>query len=551
MRNLVPSAGADQGPYLLASTQRDHEVAQPWRVPRPDQEPGHGHRARGWTMGAAAVAAIALLWFGAILVFTPVRFVIHNPHAKTGFEMFLALGQLFGALVLILAPTHLTRARTRWVALGLCILGLGTLWFAYVYPFIESGAHLNVTMYGSLLLRTVGTGAMAVGLVPATPPPIGFRTAAGLGLATALLATLVMLDAHTFPGLIANADWETMVAGARTTFPGLTPWHWTLAVVPAILGAAAAWGAVRHVSGRMPGGWLLVAMVFLAAAQFHSIFWPSLYSSILTTTSVFRLGMTLVIVVGGVLELRAVTEERGRLLATELERVRRLEELSMLKRDFTSMVAHELATPVATIGMLARMIDLAPEVSAARRDATHQIQKEVATLQFLVHDIQASMDVERDDFVVRSTAVALRPLIEEAAAYATTMAGGHPLTVDDAPDLLVLADPFRIGQVLRNLLNNAARHTPPGTPIAIGLHRQGGHIGISVSDRGPGIARSDQSRIFGKFERGSRPEQGEPAGRGLGLYLSRRILERHGSGLTVTSAPGEGASFSFVLRVAS
>lgn len=500
---------------------------------------------------AAAIAVASLLWLGAILLLDPVRFVIHDPRAKTGFEMFLALGQLFGALVLALAPSEPAQTRMRWVAIGLLGLGAGTLWFAYLYPLVVSSPPLTVTMYGSWFVRTLSTAAIFMGLFPAEPPRLDRRREAGLILAGAVSILILTVIADQLPRQIIGTDLATIFADAGATFPGLTNWHWTLSLIPAFFGLGAVWGAVRHFSERSPGGWLLLAVVLLAAAQIHSIFWPSLYSSVLTTTSLFRLSMAIVVIIGGVFELRTVTDKLGMLLTTEQERVRQLEEIAMLKQDFTSMVAHELATPVAAIGMLAQMGNTDNLPAARQRDISNRIQKETGILQLLVQDIQSSMDVERRDFAVHPEPVSLRALVCDACDYASTLAGNHPITIGEVPDVAVMADADRVGQVLRNLLNNAVRHTPPGTPIAIRATPENDHIRIDISDSGPGIDPQDLPLIFEKFGRGRTWKNGRVSGHGLGLYLSQRILEAHGSKIGITSGDdGKGACFFFPLEIA-
>ena len=113
----------------------------------------------------------------------------------------------------------------------------------------------------------------------------------------------------------------------------------------------------------------------------------------------------------------------------------------------------------------------------------------------------------------------------------------------------MLADPERIGQVLRNLLENAAKYSPAGAPIALRARARGSRMRIEVADRGPGIPPQAQRRIFEKFERG-RDARGERVpGVGLGLYLSRRLVRMHGSQLTVAPRPGGGATFAFTLGI--
>ena len=112
----------------------------------------------------------------------------------------------------------------------------------------------------------------------------------------------------------------------------------------------------------------------------------------------------------------------------------------------------------------------------------------------------------------------------------------------------VLADRERIGQVLRNLIQNAAKYSPLGAPIELRATASGGWVRFEVADRGRGIPPDEQRRIFEKFGRG-RDERGQRVpGLGLGLYLSRRLVQMHGSELTVEPRPGGGSTFVFALE---
>jgi signal transduction histidine kinase len=113
----------------------------------------------------------------------------------------------------------------------------------------------------------------------------------------------------------------------------------------------------------------------------------------------------------------------------------------------------------------------------------------------------------------------------------------------------VLADPERIGQVLRNLLSNAAKYSPKGTPIELRVIGKEGRVRVEIADQGRGIHPDDVPRIFEKFGRGNDREKHKTPGVGLGLYLSQRIVRRHGSELTVQTRVGEGSVFGFELRV--
>ncbi len=227
----------------------------------------------------------------------------------------------------------------------------------------------------------------------------------------------------------------------------------------------------------------------------------------------------------------------------------RLSELAILKADFTAMVAHELASPIAAIRILVDMLttgELSPE---AQSQALATIGAQTDVLKTLVSDLQSAATAERDDFVVQLRPVRISDLLVAAAVFNYTLPGEHPMTTEIAGLDRVLADPERIGQVLRNLIENAAKYSPIGAPIELRATPRGRRMRIAVADRGPGIPPHAQRRIFEKFERG-RDERGERVpGVGLGLYLSRRLVQMHGSELTVEPRPGGGSTFAFELEL--
>jgi PAS domain S-box-containing protein len=231
---------------------------------------------------------------------------------------------------------------------------------------------------------------------------------------------------------------------------------------------------------------------------------------------------------------------------------RRLEELAVLKADFTAMVAHELDTPLAVIRGYADMLATGELEPADRDRALARIQAETDVLNALIADVRAAATVERDDFAIEPKPVPVGSLLEEAAALVKTLPGDHPLTVGIAADGQVWADPYRIGQVLRKLLSNATKYSLDGAPVELrtlpGVSP--GRVRIEVADQGVGIHADDATRIFEKFGRGRDRSGRKVTGVGLGLYLSRRILRAHGSDLTLDADPGGGSVFGFELEAA-
>jgi signal transduction histidine kinase len=181
--------------------------------------------------------------------------------------------------------------------------------------------------------------------------------------------------------------------------------------------------------------------------------------------------------------------------------------------------------------------------------ALHTIESESDLLATLVADVRSSAAIERDDFTAHAQRAHAADLLDEAAAFARTVAGDRSVVVTGERGIDVWADPVRIGQVLRNLLVNASKYAPPGTTITLRAERRGPLLSIQVQDEGKGIAEGDLDRVFDKYVRGRRNGAAIAPGLGLGLYLSRRIVQAHGHQLTVTSPPGCGAIFSFDLEI--
>lgn len=231
-----------------------------------------------------------------------------------------------------------------------------------------------------------------------------------------------------------------------------------------------------------------------------------------------------------------------------------LQELAVLKADFTRMIAHEFGGPLGAIRRLKEMLSAEGSDSEIRSYATVMIEAEIDTLDMLVADVRSAGEVERDDFKVALRPVSLATLLRSAEAYTKTLPDEHPVEFVVNGELSkgtkVRADPERVGQVLRNLLSNAAKYSPPGMPIEVRTVRdRGTNVRIEVADRGSGIPPEDLVRIFEKFARGRNQKYRKAAGVGLGLYLSRRIVQSHGSDLAVSSILGTGSVFMFELEL--
>lgn len=253
---------------------------------------------------------------------------------------------------------------------------------------------------------------------------------------------------------------------------------------------------------------------------------------------------------GAALALRRVAVERAEVLTTERELGKRLTELSQVRADFTAMVAHELASPVAALRGYSAMLATGTLDAHLQRQTAEAIRTEAELIGTLVEDVRTAASAECDDFELRVESAPYAHLLADAAAFARSLPGNHPVDSEIGTADRVRVDPERIAQVLRNLVGNACRHTPTGTPVTIRSIRHGDTVRIEVSDTGPGIHPDDMDQIFEKFGRGRATIGQRTPGIGLGLYLSRQIIQAHGSELGVKSIQDVGTTFWFEMQIA-
>ena len=215
------------------------------------------------------------------------------------------------------------------------------------------------------------------------------------------------------------------------------------------------------------------------------------------------------------------------------------------QRQMIADIAHDLRTPLSVIGLEIEGIRAGLQTP---EEATDSLQEEVEWLQHLIDDLHtlSLMDTGRVTLDLDPTALTpyLRDFGEQWQAMATKQ--NKTLICDIPPDLPVLQfDPFRMRQVLSNLLNNALQHTPNGTQITLRARVTKHQVEISVGDNGPGIAPDDLPHIFDRFYRADRARNRgrHEHGSGLGLSIAYQLVMLHGGTLSVESMPGAGATF--------
>ncbi|MHB1248237.1 MAG: hybrid sensor histidine kinase/response regulator [Polaromonas sp.] len=224
-----------------------------------------------------------------------------------------------------------------------------------------------------------------------------------------------------------------------------------------------------------------------------------------------------------------------------------------MRDDFMSVAAHELLTPLNTLFLEAqlRKVEL-DRGNTAIFDAAY-LQKMVDHDQRQIKSIMRLIDDMLDISRIRSNRLAIRPRQVELSALLARVVGnlahqaaaaGVRITLQADQPVTGFWDEFRIEQVLINLLTNTLRHGN-AQPVEVRLTALDDGARIDVRDQGPGIAAQDQQRIFEQFERAVEP--GGPGGLGLGLYISRQLVQAHGGTLSVQSQPGDGSVFTVTL----
>jgi signal transduction histidine kinase/ActR/RegA family two-component response regulator len=219
------------------------------------------------------------------------------------------------------------------------------------------------------------------------------------------------------------------------------------------------------------------------------------------------------------------------------------------KSEFLASMSHELRTPLNAVnGFSQVLLDRTfGEINERQEEYLRDIWNSGKHLVELVNDILDLSKVEDGHVVLEPSTFLVRSAMESTLAMVREPATQHAITVTHhvADDVdLIDADERRFKQVLLNLLSNAVKFTPDGGSVCMQACREGTDLTVTVTDSGPGVALKDQERIFDAFQQGSWGAQRQE-GTGLGLTLSRRMVELFGGRLWLHSTPGSGSTFGF------
>jgi signal transduction histidine kinase len=230
-------------------------------------------------------------------------------------------------------------------------------------------------------------------------------------------------------------------------------------------------------------------------------------------------------------------------------------DLEQMKLDFVSMAAHELRTPLTSIqgylDVLSKEIKLS--LTANQQLFLERIKSSAERLQFLIEDLLNVSRIERGQLIVNPSVVALEPIITQVASELSGRAKEKQLSlIVQKPQLPlpnVIADKSRIQEVLSNLIVNAIKYTDSGS-ITVSLEQRGNEIITHVKDTGIGIPKEALPHMFTKFFRVKDSLVQGRKGTGLGLYITKSIIDQHHGKVWIASESGLGSVFSFSLPIA-
>ncbi len=252
-------------------------------------------------------------------------------------------------------------------------------------------------------------------------------------------------------------------------------------------------------------------------------------------------------VIVDITQLRALEEERSLLVAS-------LQDADRRKDDFLALLAHELRNPLAPIRNGLQVLRLAEDDAAVAAEARDMMERQLTHMVRLIDDLLDVSRISRNKMELRRSRISLEAILSSAVETASPAIeeSRHELTRSIVPSSIYLdADLTRLAQVFSNLLTNAAKYTPPGGKISIGVTQFEKRVAVSVQDSGIGIPAESLKDIFNMFSQVDRSVERATGGLGIGLALVKGLVEMHGGRVEATSAgEGQGSTVTVTLPVA-
>jgi signal transduction histidine kinase len=454
------------------------------------------------------------------------------------------------------AGARLNDARARWI--GSAFLGVGLLESVHVLAFpgmpglvwLESSTERGIVYWLAARLWTV----VALGVALAIPADAKARLLRRGPLLATTLAGVALV-------LALDHGWLAREPRFFVEGEGLTPLKKGLEVLVAAgaLAGAVLYGRAARRTGDRAARDLCLALGLTVLSELCFTLYARAYDSfnllghaylLLASYRVFH-----ALFAGAVLRpyerLDQANGELHRLrahvegeLAVTIERLQTLHEK---REDLLRAVSHDLRTPVQVVLLQAERLARAASVPGDAR-AAESIATAARQMGTMIQDLADSGQLESGALHLSPEPVALRPFVTELVGVLRGAFETDRVGIEIPADLpKVAADPSRLARVVQNLVGNALKYSAPGSDVEVRASRSDGHVVVTVRDHGEGIAPDHRERLFERYYRGA--HAGSGGGLGLGLYVSRLIVEAHGGRIWCESEVGAGSTFSFTLPV--
>ena len=246
---------------------------------------------------------------------------------------------------------------------------------------------------------------------------------------------------------------------------------------------------------------------------------------------------------------RLLSEEDRRFAVVIVDDQSEQARMEASRRDFVANVSHELKTPVGAMGLLAEALLASADDPEAVRPFAEKVLLESNRLSSMIGELIELSRLQGADPLPDLGVVDVDDVVSEAIARHKVAADNADITIttDSASGFRVLGDERLLAIALANLVSNAIAYSPHGSPVSISRRRRDGFVEIAVTDRGIGIARKDQQRVFERFFRADKARSRATGGTGLGLAIVKHAVANHNGTVTLWSQPGTGSTFTLAI----
>jgi signal transduction histidine kinase len=512
-------------------------------------------RGPGELRTIAAAAAFLVGWTLLLTAVPLLRFAVPAPRVRVPLETASVIAASLTAAVAYIRFS--VNDDATWMCASVAFLVVAVNQFTFGVVLAPTADTPEPSAYVWIVARLLAGAVLLIGAYAAQRrrvhrrPPSARYLAVAVPAVSILIAVQIVLWTHgaSLPRLAVAST------GAAPALGRITATGAVLGCLGAAIFTAAAIGFRRSPSDdASKRTWLVAALLLAAVSHLHYMLVPTIYTNRVSMGDVLRLAMSAVLLVGLVADVRRdALRDRHRADALDVRyrlaraRVADLERIDRAKADVARMLAHEVMHPVATVRTLATALRTRWDTlsEAERRAALDGLVDQSRQLGTLAASAPEIAELRIDIYSLEREP---QPVSDVMAAVARAYSHlGERLVVIGAQDegRVVCVDLARILQVFHNLVSNATKFAPRDTPIEIGVRGGDDAAVFVVRDHGPGIPEAEVERVFDRFARTRGSVEAGIDGQGLGLYISRLIVEAHGGRIWVEPTDGEGAAFAF------